>query len=122
MLHYPVELWLITLHLIGDFPLQPNGMAKNKEDSPSVRFTHSLIHGLLFLPLGLFIYPRLSGGLLFALWIFASHFIIDSRRWTEPNEEWENPEMWVWINDQILHFIALGASFWVVELIRPTPL
>lgn len=121
MIHYPVELWLITLHLIGEFPLQPNWMAEKKTDRIEILTAHSAIHGLLFAPLGWLIYPRLSGAILFAGWIFVAHWVIDYRKWFSPNQKWPHPEYSVWINQQILHFIALSLAFWVVELIRPTP-
>lgn len=122
MIHYPVELWLLTLHLIGDFPLQPQWMVQNKTDRFDILIAHSGIHAALFAPLGFFIYPTHVGAYLFTSWIFFSHVVIDSRRWVEPKEEWRSPEVWVWLNDQILHLIALGASFWVVGLFRPGPI
>lgn len=121
MLHWPVELWLVTLHLIGDFPLQPNWMAQRKTSNPLINAAHSLIHGALFAPLAWYIYPRASGAIIFTMWIVITHFIIDSRSWVSPNEEWDNPEMWVWINDQILHFIALSLAFAVVGALNPRP-
>lgn len=116
----PVALWLVAMHLIGDFPLQPDWMAKKKAwlHSPGERpegfvslVLHVGVHGFLFVPIA---YYTLAGPAIavFIAWIVVSHGIIDSRRWVKPKDGWGNDgRVWVWLNDQIMHFAALGLAY-----------
>lgn len=123
----PVSLWMLTAHLIADFPLQPNWMAEKKafldaDDTQAVIdgavtcVVHVAVHGVVFMPIAYFTLPERLW-FPFIAWIMATHFIIDSRRWVEPNEEWDNPIIWVWLNDQLMHFVALGLAFPVMTVL-----
>lgn len=116
----PIALWMLTMHLIGDFPFQPTWMAKkkawlhstgNRPEGFVSLLLHVGIHGLLFAPIA---YYTLTGPaiVVFLAWVILSHGIIDSRRWMEPKEGWSNDGMmWVWLNDQIFHFGALALAY-----------
>lgn len=112
-----VGLWLLTTHLIGDFPLQPDWIARTKTENNTRLFIHVMVHVLLFLPLAWYLFPGdLNTQFVFLFWIGASHATIDFRRWVEPKESWNNPIAWVWLNDQILHLIALSLAVPIAEL------
>lgn len=111
----PVGLWLLTLHLIGDFPLQPDWMAQRKVDEWQIRVLHCWIHAKLVWIMGVIALPTWGDAAILSAWVFASHFAIDSRRWFNPKDGWG--ETWVWLNDQILHLIALSLALPVVSLL-----
>jgi len=101
-----ISLYLLTAHLIGDFPLQPDWMAAEKRNSRSVRARHVIRYSVPFLPLIVLTSP--VSGLTFAVSNAAVHYIVDSRRWAEPKDHWSPPEMWVWLIDQIIHLSTLS--------------
>jgi len=117
---------MLASHLLGDFPLQPDWVAKKKAwlhskgerpEGAVTLFIHVLIHGLLFLPIAL---TTLTGSSqwVFLLWVMGSHFLIDSQRWMEPKEGWGHDGMqWVWLNDQIFHIVALSLAYPITELV-----
>jgi len=109
----PISLWLLTAHMLGDFPFQPQWMSEMKIDEVGTRFIHCSIHAFLFVPIAWVALIGVSQ-FVFVGWIFASHFIIDSRRWVEPKEGWG--ERWVWLMDQIMHLTALSLSLPVAGL------
>lgn len=125
----PVALWMLTMHLLGDFPLQTDWMAEKKSwlHSPGERaegavtlFIHVLIHGFLFVPIALYTLTG-TAQLIFIAWVMVSHFIIDSRRWFDPKESWDwghDGMAWVWLNDQILHLVALSLAYPITEIIH----
>ena len=121
----PVSLWMITAHLIGDFPLQPSWMARKKTwydaegderiDGITTLALHVIIHGFLFLPIAFYTLPTMTHIALFMVWVVGTHAIIDSRRWIEPKEGWGHDGMtWVWLNDQIIHLASLSLAYPVV--------
>ena len=75
---YLVILWLG--HLVGDWLLQPYAMADTKTTDPNVRWNHCNIYtacvGLAFIGIS----PQISSitFVLLLIWIFLTHFIIDS--------------------------------------------
>jgi len=100
-----ISLYLLTAHLVGDFPLQPDWMAAQKAESPVVRAVHVLTYSVPFLPL-----LALTDGVTALTFVVSSaivHYGIDSRRWVEPKDHWSPPEMWVWLIDQIMHLCTL---------------
>jgi len=100
-----ISLYLLTAHLIGDFPLQPDWMAAEKLDSRSVRARHVIRYSLPFIPLLALTSPL--NGLTFIVSNGVVHYLVDSRRWAEPKDHWSPPEMWVWFIDQIIHLTQI---------------
>lgn len=98
-------LLLLAAHLLGDFPLQPTSIAKNKIDDPIPRFVHVMIHTALvsvFLTFG-GITPQPF--ILFYVAYGSAHFAIDSRRWGTKREDFP---AWQFILDQVLHVTSLA--------------
>lgn len=129
----PVALWMLTMHLIGDFPLQPSWMAQKKAflngsedvsrnweiDGLVTLCLHVLIHAFLFLPIAYYTLSTFADMGIFMAWVVGTHFLIDMNRWVAPKEGWSNDGyMWVWLNDQIIHFAALSLAYPVVEIIH----
>lgn len=120
MIH-PVGLWLLTAHLIGDFPLQPDWMAQKKAwldghgleklDGVVTLTFHVLIHGFLAAPIAYYTLTTGMEMMVFLGWLMGTHFLIDSKRWVDPKESWENSMLWVWLNDQILHLASLSLAY-----------
>lgn len=111
----PVSLWLITAHLVGDFPLQPDWIAQTKTENYSRLTIHALIHGILSIPIAWYIFPgEVIRQFVLLSWIVVTHWVIDHRRWVEPKEGWG--KKWVWINDQIMHLVALSLAIPITEL------
>lgn len=96
---------MLSAHLVGDFPLQPDWIAQNKLDDVFPRFVHVVIHAAtmkVFLTIG-GVAPEAPT--LFYLAYAATHFVIDSRRW---GEEKEGFEAWQYILDQTFHITSLA--------------
>ena len=80
-----LSIWLIALHMLGDYVLQTPYMAANKFKSAAVRSVHVLLYSL---PLGLFagVWVRLHGlpvwhSAAFFVGLYVTHWITDMRRW-----------------------------------------
>jgi len=100
---------LLASHLVADFPLQPNWMAKEKQDSYLVLLSHLTVHAIA---LSVFLYtisslPLRTLGIVVTA-VCAVHGLIDIRRWVRPKDSWEQPMLWVWINDQIMHIVTIA--------------
>jgi len=108
------SLWLITAHLIGDFPLQPDWIAKYKTENKIRLSIHVLIHAFLVIPIAWRTLPNATSMAIFISWVALSHGFIDHRRWVEPKEGWG--ETWVWLNDQIFHLAALSLAYPIASL------
>lgn len=98
-----ITLALLTAHVLADFPLQSDRMARAKFDDRDIRAGHVLVHWtltyLLLLP---FVGHLTAAGA--AAVIAVLHFAIDSRRWAEPKEGFEIYPVAV---DQALHIASL---------------
>jgi hypothetical protein len=94
------SLEAITLHMISDFVLQSNWIAKNKLTDWRVRLVHVGIHGVCFT---VWLVWLGQPWLWFVGWLMLSHFIIDSRRWCD--DQWPPRPLFV---DQTLHLIVLA--------------
>lgn len=104
-----IGLLVVAVHLVGDFPLQPTWMARRKTNDYDVLLAHVGIHASL-LSGSLVLVTQLSSSEVLALTaaVSAVHLLIDHRRWVAPNEDWNSPMMWVWLNDQILHILSIA--------------
>lgn len=109
-----ISLWLLTAHLVGDFPLQPDWIAEHKTDQYSRLAIHVSIHGFLNMPIAWAVFDNWRIQLLFLSYIVLTHAFIDHRRWVEPKEDWGMT--WVWLNDQIMHLVALSFALPFVQL------
>lgn len=87
------DLRYLAAHAAGDFLLQSDWMAQNKLDHPFVRAVHVTVYT------GVFTLVRRNPLFLALLWV--SHFVIDSRRWSDSVPIWY---------DQALHIIALAVA------------
>lgn len=104
-----IALYALACHAAGDFPLQTDRMAAEKFDSHRVRAEHCAVYTLTFLPFLAATGWGLYQTALFAGLLFASHFVIDSRRWNDAVPIWY---------DQALHVIALAV---VVAIVGGVP-
>lgn len=95
---------LIACHLIGDYVLQSDEMAKLKLTAPAIRAAHVVRYHVPFLVAG--IVTRTNPARLAAFLILsgAAHFITDSKRWL-PNDEWPPGTI---LNDQAIHIATLA--------------
>jgi len=111
-----IELLAISAHLIADFPLQPDWMAKSKTESGFVLAGHLIVH-VLVLSAFLSVFTQVSSSTLLAIVgaITTAHGLIDSRRWVSPKESWSNPVIWVWLNDQIMHITTIAIVVVLVQ-------
>jgi hypothetical protein len=92
---------LLLGHMIGDWVLQSDYMAANKFDSVAARAWHVLVYPATVFFVSCWFVP--DGFLLtLAIWMLASHFVIDSRRWRT-----SAPLFVQIVADQTLHFAAL---------------
>lgn len=99
------SLDLLACHLIGDYILQTDDMAKKKLTDARVRAHHVTRYCLPFLAAGILtrVNPARLGVFLALVWI--THYVTDSKRWI-PNEDWPPGTI---INDQALHITQLAA-------------
>lgn len=109
------SLWLVTAHLLGDFPLQPEWISKEKTENNTRLLIHIGVHAFLNIPIAWVLYSgEPTRQLVLLVWIAGTHLVIDHRRWVDPKESWG--ERWVWLNDQIFHFVALSLALPIAEL------
>ena len=117
-----LSIWLIALHMLGDYILQNNWMAANKFKSAFVRTVHVSCYTV---PFAVFAYLWLKinhlspttdlFGLLhcrvfvrlpaFVEGVFICHWITDCRRWASDKPWCAKPIM----VDQTLHLLQLAA-------------
>jgi Protein of unknown function (DUF3307) len=117
-----LSIWLIALHMLGDYILQTNWMAANKFKSAGVRTIHVLCYTaplaafayiwLKFnhLPettnvFGILKYHGIKRWLAFVYGVFVLHWITDCRRWASDKPWCAKPIM----VDQTLHMLQLAA-------------
>jgi len=94
---------MFAAHMVADFPLQSDYIAANKLNSWSVRTLHVAVHWTLTASLLLF-FINLQTTLLLATSVAIIHHIIDTRRWAEPKEGFEDYPIWV---DQSFHIFSI---------------
>jgi hypothetical protein len=97
------SLDLIAAHLVGDYILQDDEMARRKLTDARARAHHVTRYCLPFLVAG--VVSRVNPGRLavFLALVWVTHFVTDSKRWL-PNEDWAPGTI---INDQALHIAQL---------------
>jgi hypothetical protein len=96
---------LLALHLIADFPLQTDAMAQNKLGGGAYHLAHVAVHLSLYLVV---LYPIYGlTGVSLAMFVAGCHGLIDTRRWAEPKDEFEDYPIWV---DQSLHVASIAVA------------
>lgn len=98
------SLDLVACHLIGDYILQTDDMAKNKLTDARVRAHHVTRYCVPFVVAGILSRTNLVRLTAFLALVWAAHYATDSKRWL-PNEDWPPGTI---INDQALHFAQLA--------------
>ena len=98
-----IGLALLSAHLLADFPFQSDEIADKKMDDHFVRFTHAGVHAwFTFLFAVLVVEP--PSALYISMLVLGAHWIIDSRRWVEPKEDFE---LYPVVVDQTMHVTSL---------------
>lgn len=97
-------LWLLSLHMLGDYILQTDGMAANKLQSARVRTLHVLVYTCPFAPLACLYSTTLARAGLFTALVFITHWVTDSRRWAS-DKVWPPKPILI---DQSLHLLSLA--------------
>jgi hypothetical protein len=95
---------LIAAHMVGDYILQTDGMAKKKLTNDRVRFWHVMSYCIPFFILLEICGPSGGRWLAFMASLFIGHYLIDSRRWAS-GEKWAPKPILV---DQTMHAIHLA--------------
>ena len=98
-----IPLWFIALHMLGDFVLQNNWMAKNKFTNSIALLLHVSVYSIPFFILGYLTLPIPLAFVMTSI-IFILHTITDSDRWIT-NKEWPPGEI---LADQTLHALQLA--------------
>ena len=100
-----LSIWLIALHMLGDYILQTNWMAANKFKSASVRSVHVFCYTVPFAVFAGIVAPTAIKAMAFTLGVFVLHWITDCRRWASDKPWCAKPIM----VDQTLHMLQLAA-------------
>lgn len=95
---------LIAAHLVGDYVLQSDEMAKKKLDNPLVRAYHVSRYTAALAPAALASGAPWRRQLLFLGLAWMAHYVTDSKRWL-PDEAWAPGAI---LNDQALHAVQLA--------------
>ena len=105
-INYLLLIQLITIHLVGDYVLQPDSWVKDKKlrKWKSYRlYVHALVHGLLAWFVVFNIYAWWIG-----LTVFITHLLIDRWKVSQQNETYQ-----LFLIDQAFHLFILFIC-WVV--------
>jgi hypothetical protein len=110
-------LILIITHFVSDWFFQPAKWAVSKGNNAKHRLFHSLQYAIVFAP----VLYLLGINLLWLIWIFLNHFIIDDYKivnwWNVHIKKEKTKISWlIMVEDQILHILML------VPLILKVPL
>ena len=99
-----LPLWIIALHMLGDYVLQTHDTATYKYGCWKTRTIHVSYYTFPFAILSIL----LGGGneWVFPLMVFIPHWIIDSHKWC-PGHPWALKGLLV---DQTLHLLCLALA------------
>ena len=107
-----VFLYLLLIHILGDYYFQSDLLAKEKLEHLSQVKKHGIIYAVICM---IAVIPVLSLGMFFAGLVLAvSHFIIDLLKYYHSKKLYERKklssekECFIYLADQSLHFICLG--------------
>lgn len=100
-----LALWIIALHMFGDYVVQTHWIAMGKLDSWKVRTVHVALYSAPFAVLAAYL-----GGTwqpwAFPLLVAIPHWLTDSVRWC-PGHPWNLKALMV---DQSIHLLCLAAA------------
>lgn len=99
-----LSMILLAGHMVGDYIAQNDWMAANKLKDWKVRAVHVTCYSLCFIPSVAYSRPGQAGAAWFFAWLWATHFITDSRRWAS-GEKWGPKPILV---DQSIHIATLA--------------
>lgn len=99
---------LILTHFVSDWFFQPAKWGNNKIKNFKPRLYHSIQYAVIFLPVLYF----LNINLLWSLWLFMTHLIIDSYKfvnwWNKSIRGDKKSPIWICtIQDQVIHVLLL---------------
>ncbi len=107
-------LYLLAAHFAGDFPLQPDWMARAKLESRMIREKHVARYTATFIPVTIIAPWSLLQAIAFLAITSVLHSFVDSRRWAEPTDEFPGRPIWF---DQAYHIICLALTVGFIEVI-----
>ena len=107
-----LSLYALAAHLAADFPLQSDKMASKKFDSGLVRAKHVAIHVIAMVPTALAADWSWRQRVTFLSALAATHYAIDTRRWSTPRDGFETRPIWF---DQAFHVVALAICAGVAQ-------
>lgn len=108
----PITLWLLAMHMVGDYIAQNHQTSQRKLISVRTRLYHVATYTLCFAAVPLIRGMGWIEALLFLLSIAVPHFVIDSRRWAS-GKDWNLKPLAV---DQTLHVCCLAATATLFQL------
>lgn len=108
-----VVLALLTAHMLADFPFQTNKMAAKKFDSIHYRAWHAHVHAVFA---GVLAFPFVTNTqtVIVLFTVGALHFLIDTKRWAEPKDGFEQYPLAV---DQAFHVASLYVVILILHLL-----
>lgn len=95
---------LIAAHMVGDYILQTDYMARNKLTNWRVRCLHVTVYCLPFVLVAWLHTTRLDTVAAFIWGVWLTHFLTDSRRWAS-GDKWPPKPILV---DQAIHLATLA--------------
>lgn len=107
-----LPLYALAGHMAADFPLQTDDMSEQKFDSDLVRAKHVGVHVIAMIPTVLAADWSWRQRAAFLVILAATHYAIDTRRWSTPREGFETRPIWF---DQTFHVVALAVCVEVAE-------
>ncbi len=107
-------LTLLAAHMVGDYILQSDRVAKTKLTDVGIRVWHVSLYTLCFIPSVLLAHFPLMPACLFLLAVWITHFVVDSRRWAS-GKDWAPKPILV---DQALHLVTLAVLLNVFTAVK----
>lgn len=102
-------------HLIGDFVLQTDRIAAEKDRKAEAMAVHGVLYALPFAAVA-FLYGGRASFLGTCAALALTHLAIDvSKRW------WRTRQPWTYLLDQCLHVLSLFSAAYALSLADPAP-
>lgn len=97
---------LIAAHMVGDYILQSDEMARLKLTDSFVRFVHVTLYTIPMIIVALLHSTTPTSVLFFSMFVWISHFMTDSKRWAS-GDRWPPKPILV---DQAIHLVTLAVA------------